>query len=216
VRRLVAIMLCLVAVSAATPAHADRVQVYSLQGADCEDCSVPVMARLKKIKAVKKSSFDMHKVEFTVTLADGTPDQTVLDAIAAAGFKGLVGAGHGAYLPNESYPAGADVKVVSADGAAVGSLEKLRVPGKYTVLDFYADWCGPCRTVDARLRELTGKRSDLAVRKLNVVSFDSPLAKQMGSKLVALPHVVVYAPDGRETVVRGADLKKLDAALSAR
>jgi thiol-disulfide isomerase/thioredoxin len=187
-----------------------------MQGADCVECSLPVMARLKKIKSVKKSSFDREKVEFTVTLADDAPDQPVLDAIAAAGFKGIVGAGHGAYLPHESYPEGADVRVISANGEAVGALEKLRVPGKFTVLDFYADWCGPCRRVDARLRELTGKRKDLAVRKLNVVSFDSPLAKQLGSRLVALPHVIVYGPDGRETVVRGADLRKLDAALEPR
>ena len=48
-RGLGAIVLCFVALSAAAvPARADRVQVYSLQGADC-----------------------------TVTLADGKPDQSV-------------------------------------------------------------------------------------------------------------------------------------------
>jgi thiol-disulfide isomerase/thioredoxin len=212
VRGLVSMVLCLIAL--ASPARADRVQVYSMQGGDCVECSTPVLARLKKIKGVKKSTFDRQRVEFTVTLAEGTPDQPVLDAIAAAGFKGIIGAGHGAYLPHESYPKGADVQVVSSDGSAVGAFEKLRVPAKYTVLDFYADWCGPCRLVDARLRDLTEKRTDIAVRKLNVVSFESPLARQLGSKLDALPYLIVYGPDGRETVVRGANLEKLGAALA--
>ena len=202
----------------ASTATADRSQVYSIQGVDCADCGTPIKSGLKKLKGVKKSAFDIHKVEITVTMDDRVTDQAVLDVIAQSGpgFKGTVGPGQGAYLPLETYPKGADVVMLTESGAAVGPLEKLRLPGKYTVFDVYADWCGPCRVVDAKLRELTETRRDIAVRKLNVVDFESPLARELGAKLKALPYVVVFSPDGRRTDLMGANTSKLAAALGTR
>ena len=198
-----------------TVASADRVQVYSVQGIDCGDCSHAIKAGLKKVRGVKKADFDIHKVEVRVSMGDDVTDAAVLDAIArsGSGFRGVVGAGKGAYLPFGKYPAGADVAVLTETGAAVGALEKLCVAGKYTVFDLYADWCGPCRVVDAQLREVAGKRSDVAVRKLNVVDFKSPLAREMGSRLKALPYVVVFSPSGKRTDLTGVDAKRLAAAL---
>jgi thioredoxin 1 len=203
---------------AASAAHADRVQVYSVQGVDCASCGNAIKAGLKKLQGVKKSEFDINKVELTVTMDDRVSDDAVLNAIAHSGkgFKGFVGRGKGAYLPFEKYPKGADVVVLTENGGAVGPLEKLRVGDKYTVFDVYADWCGPCRVVDAQLRELTEHRKDIAVRKLNVVDFKSPLAREMGAKLKALPHVVVFSPDGKRTDLTGADAKKLAAAVGTR
>jgi thiol-disulfide isomerase/thioredoxin len=120
-----------------------------------------------------------------------------------------------AFAADEPYPPGADVAVLSKDGSAVGPLKKLQVPGKYTVFDVYADWCGPCRLVDARLREILATRRDVAVRKLNVVDFDTPLAREMGARLEALPHVVVFTPKGKRTDITGIDFAKLDKALKA-
>jgi thiol-disulfide isomerase/thioredoxin len=211
-----ALVIAVLVVACAAPAQANRTQTFSMQGAEGADDGERVIARLKKLNGVKKAAFDKQKVEFQVSLADGVPDRVVLDAIAAAGYQGFAGAGQGAYLPAGEYPKNADVAWVTHDGSAVGPLERLRVTGKYTVLDVYADWCAPCRAVDARLRQLSATRADLAVRKLNVVDFDRPLAKQLGRTLTALPHVVVYAPDGHTTVIHGADLEKLDAALAAR
>ena len=125
----------------------------------------------------------------------------------------VVWPGHGAYLPAEKYPAGSDMKVLSKDGSAVGKLDKLRVPDKYTVFDVYAEWCGPCRFVDARLREVVATRKDVAVRKLNVVDFDTPLAKELGSRIEALPYVIVFDAAGKRTDIVGADFDKLDKAL---
>jgi thiol-disulfide isomerase/thioredoxin len=195
-------------------ARADRVQVYSIQGADCATCGDKVRAELKNVKGVKQAEFDIHKVELTVRLEDGVPDSEVLAAAERVGLRAIVGAGQGSYLPHEAYPAGADVQELNKDGAAVGPLAKLRVLGKYTVFDVYADWCGPCRDVDARLRAVVAERNDVAVRKLSVVDFDSPLARELN--VDTLPYVVVFAPDGKKTEIRGARLDKIDKALEPR
>jgi copper chaperone CopZ len=197
-------------------ARADATRVYSLQGADCESCADKVRDELKKVKGVKKVEFDKQKVEITVRLAENVADADVVAAVERAGLKAVVGAGHGAYLPAEKYPEGADMKVLSPDGSAVGKLDQLRVPDKYTVFDVYAEWCGPCRFVDARLREIVSARRDVAVRKLNVVDFDTPLAKELGSRLDALPYVIVFDPAGKRTDIVGADFGKLDKALGTR
>jgi copper chaperone CopZ len=194
-------------------AYAERVQVYSMQGLDCAECANPVKSKLAKIPGVGKSDFDVQKAELTVKLADGVSDDQVLAAIQSAGFKGLVGPGKGAYLPHEKYPQGADVIVLTEKGAAVGDLRKLCAPGKYTVFDVYAAWCGPCRGVDAKLREVVKSRADVAVRKLDIVSFQTPLAHELGRKLTALPYVIVITPEGKRTDIVGLDLQKLAAAL---
>ena len=201
---------------AAAPSFAERVQVFSVQGADCAECADKIKGELKKTKGVGKVEFDKQKVELTVKLDDGVADDAVVAAVERAGFKATLGPGHGAYLPHPEYPAGADVQWLSRDGSAVGPLPKLRAAAKYTVFDVYADWCGPCRTVDERLRDIVGQRRDVAVRKLNVVDFESPLGKELGSRLEALPYLVVFTPSGKRIDIAGADMEKLDKALAAK
>jgi thiol-disulfide isomerase/thioredoxin len=209
--------LAVAAVLLAVPAlaHADRTQTYSVQGTDCASCADAIKAELRKIPGVKTIGFDKHAVELYVRMADDVADQAILDAIARAGkgFKGLVGAGQGAYLPIPDFPAGSDMLVLTSDGSAVGPLPKLAVAGKYTVFDIYADWCGPCREVDERLRKLAEERKDVAFRRLNVRDFDTPLARELGPDFESLPFVVVMTPAGKRVEISGADFEKLDLAL---
>jgi copper chaperone CopZ/thiol-disulfide isomerase/thioredoxin len=199
----------------AAPARAERTQVYSIQGADCATCAEDIKKELKKVKGVGKVEFDKHKVEISARLEDGVTDDVVLAAVERAGhgLKAVVGPGQGSYLAFADYPAGADVQTLTRDGAAVGPLDKLRVPDKYTVFDVFAEWCGPCRVVDERLRKVTAERRDVAVRRLDVVDFDSPLARELGSSFETLPYVVVYTPRGKKVAISGTDFDKLDKAL---
>ncbi len=115
----------------------------------------------------------------------------------------------------KGYPPGSDALILTENGHAVGPLEKLRVKAKFTIFDVYADWCGPCNIVNRRLREILKDRRDVAVRKLNVVDFQSPLGKELGPEFDSLPYLIVYAPDGTRTTIVGADLDALDEALTA-
>ena len=36
------------------------------------------------------------------------------------------------------------------------------------LVDFYADWCGPCQMVSPIVDEISGERSDVKVCKVNV------------------------------------------------
>ncbi len=110
---------------------------------------------------------------------------------------------------------GADLVELSKEGEDVPSLEEHAVSGKVTLFDFYAVWCAPCRKIDAHLFPLLGKRNDLALRKLNVVDWETPLAKRYLKNIPSLPYVVVYGKDGqRVEAVAGFDLAALDRAIA--
>src|SRR4026208_2291430 len=94
-------LLALAAIlSAPALARAERVQVFSVQGADCANCGDKIKKALKPIKGVKKADFDMQKVEVTVRLEDDVTDEIVMAAIETTGLKALPGAGKGSYLPH--------------------------------------------------------------------------------------------------------------------
>ena len=61
------------------------------------------------------------------------------------------------------------------------------------LLDFYADWCGPCRMVSPIVDEIANERTDITVGKINVD--DEPeLAEAFG--IVSIPTLVVMK-DGK-------------------
>jgi thiol-disulfide isomerase/thioredoxin len=117
--------------------------------------------------------------------------------------------------PLPELPAGADLVEISREGEDVPSLDAHAARGKVTIFDFYAVWCAPCRTIDAHVFALLGKRGDLAVRKLNVVSWETPLANRYLKDVSGLPYLVVYGKDGRRVAaVSGLDLTALDRAIA--
>ncbi len=64
---------------------------------------------------------------------------------------------------------------------------------KPVLLDFYADWCGPCRMVSPIVDEIAEERADIKVGKINVDE-ESELAAQFG--IMSIPALVVIK-DGK-------------------
>jgi thiol-disulfide isomerase/thioredoxin len=113
-------------------------------------------------------------------------------------------------------PESADYKVAVNDGSDVAHLSTLAAAGKVTVVDFFADWCVPCREIDLHLLKKLKAGETFAVRKLNVVDWDTPLAKRHLAEVKALPYLVVFDANGNEVKrLQGFDLAALDAALAS-
>lgn len=216
--RLRSAALALALALAATPAAASRVRVFSLQGLDGGDRGDQLAAAARYLNGVEAARFDLYASEMRVQFADGVPDARFTGWIAkvSPGVRALPGAGRGRYAPQIGYPAGTDVVLVTRDGSPVGPLEKLRVPGKTTIVDVYADWCIACRPMDERIREYARTHRGVAVRKLNLARWDSPLARELGSRLTALPHVIVFTPDGRRHEFDGEPWERIAATLRLR
>ena len=68
------------------------------------------------------------------------------------------------------------------------NFEEVKNSDKPVLLDFYADWCGPCRMVAPILHEIAEERPDVIVGKINVDE-EEDLAMQFG--VYSIPTLVV-------------------------
>ena len=70
---------------------------------------------------------------------------------------------------------------------------ELRASDKPVLIDFYADWCGPCRMVAPIISEIADENSDIVVAKVNVDN-EPELASEFG--VFSIPTLVVMK-DGK-------------------
>ena len=68
------------------------------------------------------------------------------------------------------------------------NFEEVKNSDKFVLLDFYADWCGPCRMVAPILHEIAEERPDVIVGKINVDE-EEALAEAFG--VYSIPTLVV-------------------------
>jgi thiol-disulfide isomerase/thioredoxin len=96
---------------------------------------------------------------------------------------------------------GEAIKVIS-HGAQVDLSQHL-VLGNVTVIDFYADWCGPCRQFSPSLEQMARDDAEVALRKIDIVNWKTAVVQQFN--IHSVPQVNIYDRSGRlvGTVVGG-------------
>lgn len=102
--------------------------------------------------------------------------------------------------------------------------------GHYTLVDFWASWCGPCRREMSTLKEIYNEYKDKGLEVLGVAVWDEPEATEAAIKqldlpwpciinsqtiatdiygIPAIPCVILFGPDGKilSRGLQGAQLK---------
>ncbi len=89
------------------------------------------------------------------------------------------------------------------------NFELVKTSDKPVLLDFYADWCGPCRMVAPLVEEIANENPQYLIAKINVDE-DPALAQQFG--IVSIPTLIVMK--GGEVVQQVAGARPKAQILS--
>ena len=69
------------------------------------------------------------------------------------------------------------------------NFEEIKNSGKTVLLDFYADWCGPCKMVSPIVDQIADEHPEYVVGKVNVDEEDE-LSGQYG--VMSIPTVIAF------------------------
>jgi copper chaperone CopZ len=171
---------------------------FKVIGIDCAGCGPPIVRALSAVPGVKNAKVDTKTSMATVDVASDFDKSKLREAISNAGFE--------AEFPGETRtdiaPLASEVvktlDIVAFDGKSKVDIAKALAPGKVTVVDFYADWCGPCHVLEARLQRYMLAHPTVALRRIDIGKWNNAGARQatqFGAE--ALPYVRVYNGKGK-------------------
>jgi thiol-disulfide isomerase/thioredoxin len=161
------------------------------------------VTRVEPDGIVLKSNSGISKVYF-VELPSEVQQRFHYNATAAAAYSTAQAAAYSTAQPAaySTVQAAAQPKVagrgqpveVISHGAQVDINQHLAF-GNVTVVDFYADWCGPCRQLSPTLEQMATNDPEVALRKIDIVNWRTAVAQQFNIR--SIPQVNVYNRSGR-------------------
>ena len=88
---------------------------------------------------------------------------------------------------------GQSIEVISHGGQV--DINQHLAFGSVTVVDFYADWCGPCRRLSPSLEQMARSDPEIALRKIDIVNWRTAVVQQFN--IHSIPQVNIYNRSGQ-------------------
>lgn len=170
---------------------------FSLAGLSCADCANQATKALSGIPGVLEVEVDFDSKKAVVRTAREITRDEIRESLETLGFEARF-PGNQVVVPlSEAEKADLDIGT-TPKGEALKIEDHLAV-GKITIFDYYADWCGPCHLLSPKLERLLLKYQNLALRKVDIIDWETEAAKQATKefKLPGLPYVRIYSPTGK-------------------
>jgi len=82
---------------------------------------------------------------------------------------------------------------------------------KYTVFDFWATWCGPCRVISPIFEQLAEKFPDIAFHKVDIDA-EPAIAEEVG--ISAMPTFILFKSGSKIDELVGANPARLEALIA--
>jgi copper chaperone CopZ len=196
-KRMLAILLF---AGAATAASAETF-TFTVVGMDCAACGPPIVKTLTAVDGVKNAKVDWKSQTATVELPSSFDKQKIRTALTNAGFESVFPGEQRKEieaLPDEIVKT---LDIIEYNDGRRVDVASLMAAGKITIVDFYGEWCGPCRVLETRLQHLMRGKKNLALRRVDIGKWDNEAAKQATREFhaEALPYIRVYDANGKFT-----------------
>ena len=199
--------------------------VVRLSGMDCGGCNLKVKDALEALGFLGSVEASFAEQSACGELSGTLDEQRIAAAIVGIGYTFVsadsvvscpVSLGGELPEPWAGRSEGLDVETISQGEEVV--LEAHVAPGRFTLIDFGAAWCGPCHDAAERLRLYLGEHGDVSVRVVNLGgktpddSYQQPVVNQHLKYVKGIPWFLVYGPTGR-VLARTQEVDKAIAAI---
>lgn len=134
----------------------------------------------------KVATFDKSKPVYVYCLSGGRSHQATTK-LSEMGFSEIYELDGGIVKWNAAGLAKASTETV---GMTLADYNKLLVSEKKVLIDFYAEWCAPCKKMAPYLAKMTSEQSD----KLTIIKIDADKNKTLMEtlKISSLPTLLLY------------------------
>ena len=181
---------------------AARVQAETFEfhvvGIECKLCAPPIQKALASVPGVQKARVNWKKESAEVEIPPGFDKAALKASLEKLGFEavfpGEAARGFEPLSPENL----AKLDIRRFDGHEPVDEGSLASPGKTTLIDYYGDWCGPCKVLELRLQHYMEIHPDISLRRVDIGKWDNAAARQITQQGArSLPYVRVYGPAGK-------------------